>query len=148
LKKLLKYLRQQSDHLVRPGTQAWDSSFPGLLVTEWGGDEEDKWAHPLCVVFVDDAPVREARAMSTTLATHQKLLPLLPYYNFGVVADGDCMMRSAAISDVACENDDLKSISDEIISSGTRDPVFLTFNVSDKTAREREQQAMKDYREL
>lgn len=141
-------MHQQSDHLIRPGTAAWDADYPGLLVTEWGGDEKDKWAHPVSLVFVDDAPARDARVMSTTLATHQKAQPLLPYWSFGVVADGDCMVRCAAMADVACKNDELMPIIDEIISCGRRDPVFFTLNVADTAAREREKEAIKDYREL
>lgn len=147
LKKVIKYVGQMSDHLIRPGTPAWEPGYPGVLVTEWA-DEEDQWAHPLSLVFVDDSKAREAQAMSTTLAAYQKTLPLLPYWNFGALADGDCMVRCAAMSDVARVNEDLEAVVNSIICCGHRDPVFLNIDVADKKARENEKNAISEYRVL
>ena len=146
LRKLLKYLRQMSDHLIRRGTAAWEPGYHAVLVSDWEGDDEDKWAHPLSLVFVDDSKAREERAMSTTLSAHQKPYPLLPYWNFGVLADGDCMVRCAAMGDFACKNDNLKPIFDAIITCGRRDPVFMTVDVADTNARQQEKDAISQYR--
>lgn len=148
LQKLLKYMRQTSDHIIRRNTAAWEPGYPGLLVSEWQGDDEDQWAHPLSLVFVEDSKASESRVMSTTLPAHQKALPLLPYWSFGVRADGDCLVRCAAMGDVACVNEDLEGIIKAIITCGKRDPVFLTVDSADQAIREREQNAIGQYRKL
>jgi hypothetical protein len=97
LREVLQYTRQVSKHVIRQG-EYFDPLFPGSLVTSWT-PEEFKYKCPFSVVFAFDEQAQERRSRSTSFASWQQSMPLLPMYTFGVAGDGDCMLHSSLLAD-------------------------------------------------
>ena len=96
---LLKYIHDLSDHVIRERTAVWEPGFHGMLLSDWN-PEESRFQHPMSVVFVHDEVARVARNDSQSLPKHQLDQPLLPHYLIASSGDGNCVMRSANLSDV------------------------------------------------
>jgi hypothetical protein len=101
LADVLHWAYAQSDHIIRRDMHgsAYDPLFPGSLVTEFQSDDtKHQW--PFSLVWAYDEIAKELRCANQTLAEWQKQMPLLPFWSFGVLGNGDCLMHSCLLADV------------------------------------------------
>jgi hypothetical protein len=122
--ELLQHMRAVSDHVVRAG-EAFDSNFPGQLVTEWQ-DEATKYQFAISVVWAYDEASAEVRTRNLQLSGEHKRMPLLPMITVGVVGDGTCLLQSMLLADA--HPDPTRNIPPQedraIVVAARRDSVF------------------------
>jgi len=96
LQELLLHVRAISDHTIREGTPAWDSMFPGSLVSEWQ-PQESKYLFPGALVWAWPEEEASRRSQDTKLSAWQKHMPLLPMFTCTVAGDGNCVLHSTLL---------------------------------------------------
>jgi hypothetical protein len=130
--RLLHFYREISDNVVREGTAGWEhAGYAGVLATEfqlgWGA------SRPLSLVFLFDAQAQTARNDDQALASHHKQLPVLPYWTWGSLNDGDEAIRALILGDVAGPQQKVEQYKPiwDISLSLQRDPLWGTVMDSD-----------------
>ena len=119
---LLTYIRAVSDHVIRSGP-AWNSLFPGSLITEWQ-PEEYRHKCPFALMWLYDQETARRRNDNADLSVWQKRMPLLPVWTVGVAGIGDCIPISAMLAAPApAGSTDVASLW-SAMQGLQRDPVF------------------------
>ena len=104
-------------------------------MTEWQ-EETQRFLRPFSLLWAFDDRAATERNDDVARPTHQKQLPLLPFWTCGVVGDGNCMPRALVLGDVA-PSQQILPIWDALIGL-ERDPLWGTVRESNRDA-EKEQ---------